>query len=42
MTRGRRSKKHTVYLRRLRSQTVRTVRYGRGGNAFCRSCYVAA
>lgn len=26
----------------MRSQTTRTVRYGRGGNAFCRSYYVAA
>jgi hypothetical protein len=28
-------------VRVLRSQTTKTVRYGRGGNAFCRSCYVA-
>ncbi|OCC09538.1 hypothetical protein [Streptomyces sp. PTY087I2] len=26
----------------LHSQTRRTVRYGRGGNSFCRTCYVAA
>lgn len=31
-----------ITVRVLRSQTVRTVRYGRGGNQFCRDCYVAA
>jgi hypothetical protein len=30
-----------VTVRPLRSQTVKLVRYGRGGNKFRRTCYVA-
>lgn len=42
MTRGAKRKKRTFYVLVMRSQTVKLVRYGRGGNAYCRSCYVAA
>lgn len=42
MTRRARRKKWTFYVPVMRNQTVKLIRYGRGGNTYRRSCYVAA